>query len=285
MKASVGFAAIAAAIIITAGAPVRPYAAADTVSVSETVDFGQAAKKSPLSKIKSDLFYFQTEDDKIPVLKKSRKIKNCFIIDEDETLIIPKGKTLTLCGGADIAGNIYIESGGKLVLDKFSVNLTGNIMCSGTISVKNGTLYCFDDSTLYVDKNGSFTAADGGGTEEELNGRIGAEHGANVVCLGKCNIPDPTFAAEPVSAVYCRQEFGGYVKKVQTVTDISKILEVKCGSDPSEIADFADCYTVLFSGGGCVAYTANGTVENGWSNIAGVDVGLINSALREFNAG
>ncbi|MDE6031737.1 MAG: hypothetical protein K2G32_08965, partial [Oscillospiraceae bacterium] len=205
---------------------------------------------------------------------------------ENEKLIIPSGKTLTLRGGANIDGTIYIEEGGKLVFDKFSVNLTGKIMCFGTVSVTQGTLYCGDGSMLYVAEGGKFTAADRGGDENELNGRITMEPGADVVCLGTCNIPDPTFAAEPVAAVYCRVEFGGYSKKVSEVkTDLSDLLSVKCSTDAGfGDGDFADVYTILFSGGSCVSYTADGTIEDGWSNIGGVNVQMMANLLSDYHS-
>ncbi len=261
--------------------------AAKETSISQTVDYGQATRKSGLANIKSNLYYSDKFDGvSIPVLKKSRTIKKCFQMSDNDILIIPSGKTLTIQGGANIDGTIYIEKGGKLVLDKYSVNLTGKIMCFGTISVKNGTLFCYDESLLYVADGGKFTAADRGGNEKELNGRILTEPGANVVCLGTCNIPDPTFAAEPIAAVYCRMEFGGSSKKILPANvDLNNLLSVNCntGSGFGD-GDFADVYTILFSGGGCVCYTANGSTKDGWSSIGGVDVQMMNYFLNDYHS-
>ncbi len=280
MRLSARIVSITAAVLICAGAQT---AAAETVPVSDRITFGQVKKETHLSKLRSSLFYSYSDYTETPVLKKSRTLKNCFVLDKNETLIIPKGKTLTLCGGADIDGQIYIEKGGKLILDKFSVYLTGEIVCFGDLSVTNGTLYCSDGSMLYVADGGSFNASDCGGTAEELNGRVDADLGANVVCFGECNIPDPTFAAEPVAAVYCRWEYGGASKNVSPVENLDDILSVKFSTDTAfSDMDFADCYTVFFSGGGCVVYVADGNISEGWSNIGNVNIEIANSALEDY---
>ncbi len=280
MRLSARIVSITAAALICAGAQT---VSAETLPVSDRIAFGQVKKETHLSRIKGSLYYSDSDGTETPVLKKSRTLKNCFVLDRNETLIIPEGKTLTLCGGANIAGKIYIEKGGKLVLDKFSARLTGDIVCFGDLSVTNGTLYCSDGSMLYVADGGSFTAADGGGTAEELNGRVESDLGANVVCFGECNIPDPTFAAEPVAAVYCRWEFGGASKKVSPVENLDDILSVKFSTDTAfSDMDFADCYTVFFSGGGCVVYVADGNISEGWSNIGNVNIEIANSALEDY---
>lgn len=279
---------LAAFLCITASSTyLSSNAVAQSTGITETIDFRQASKKSTLANFRSNLYYSDKfEDVSVPVLKKSRTLKNCFQMSENDMLIIPSGKTLSLQGGANIDGTIFIEKGGKLVLDKFSVNLTGKIMCLGTVSVKNGTLYCGDDSLLYVAEGGKFTAADRGGNETELNGRILADPCANVVCLGTCNIPDPTFEAEPVAAVYCRMEFGGYSKKIsEAKSKLSDLLSVKCNTGAGfGYEDFADVYTILFSGGSCVTYTANGSLEDGWSNIGGVDVQMMANFLSDYHS-
>ncbi len=287
-KSSVLATVLAAFLCITASSTyLSSNAVAQSTGITETIDFRQASKKSTLANFKSNLYYSDKfEDVSVPVLKKSRTLKNCFQMSENDMLIIPSGKTLTLQGGANIDGTIFIEKGGKLVLDKFSVNLTGKIVCFGTISVKNGTMYCGDDSLLYVADGGKFTAADRGGNETELNGRILTDHCADVVCLGSCNIPDPTFTAEPVAAVYCRMEFGGYSKKIsEAKSKLPDLLSVNCNTGAGfGYEDFADVYTILFSGGSCVTYTANGSLEDGWSNIGGVDVQMMANFLSDYHS-
>ena len=251
--------------------------------------WGQAAQERGLVHIKSNLYYAEVDEWtglRIPVLKKSRAIKNCFVLKENECLVIPSGKTLKLTGGADIYGSIYIEDGGRLVLDKLSTYLSGTIVCYGDISVTNGTLTCMNGSTLYIAESGSLTASDRGVCEDGLSGRVGTDmYGANVVCLGECNIPDPTYAAEPVAAVYCRTEFGGVVKSVEVITSgISELLETELtASEYYEDSSFYDLYTVFFSGGGCVDFAAVGSRRLGWSSIGGANVQSLNHAARIYH--
>lgn len=288
-KRIVALSAVLAAFlcITTSSTYLSSNAAAQNMVISETIDFRQASKKSTLTNFKSNLYYSDKfEDVSVPVLKKSRTLKNCFQMNENDILIIPSGKTLTLQGGANINGTIFVEKGGKVIFDKLSVNLTGKIVCFGTISVKNGTLYCGDDSLLYVAGGGKFMAADRGGDENGLNGRILTDPCANVVCLGTCNIPDPTFTAEPVAAVYCRMEYDGYSKKTSDVTaQLPDLLSVKCNTGLGfGYGEFADVYTILFSGGSCVTYTANGSLKEGWSNIGGVDVQMMANFLSDYHS-
>ncbi len=252
----------------------------------EVVMFGKADKKSYISGLKSSLYYADIDEElSVPVLNKSRKLKKCFTMKQSDVLVIPAGKTLTLTGGADIAGTIYIEKGGKLLLERYSVTLTGSVLCDGRLSVTGGTLYCDDGSLLYIGEKGSFMAADRGGNETELNGRIDVNVGANVVCFGETNIPDPTFAANPVAAVYQRIEFGGYQKKAELVDDVESLMPSVVGFDSSlhfGDGDFGDSYTILFSGGSCVKFYASGSKSNGWSDIGGFDIQLPLAALKIY---
>lgn len=254
---------------------------------AQVITWGQAAQKRGLANIKSNLFYAEVDEwlgIEIPVLKTSRTIKNCFVLKENESLVIPAGKTLKLTGGADIHGSIYIEEGGRLVLDKLSVILTGDIVCYGDISITNGTLACRDGSMLYIAESGSLKASDCGVCKDGLNGRISADIRADVVCLGSCNIPDPTFAAEPIAAIYCRTEFGGVIKETSVVSseNIAAVLKTKCASEMSYDGSFSDHYTVLFSGGGCIDYVAYGNIDSGWSSIGGCNVEAMNCALSAY---
>lgn len=289
------FSTITALIIlfIVCGTLTTARAAATEPDPLEVVAFGKEDKRSYISSLKSSLYYADIgeraglEDElKVPVLDKSRTLKKCFTMKPYEVLVIPAGKTLTLTGGADIAGTIYIEEGGKLLLKKYSVTLTGSVLCDGRLSVTGGTLYCDDGSLLYVGEKGSFMAADRGGDETELNGRISANIGANVVCFGETNIPDPTFAAELVAAVYQRIEFGGYQKKAELVEDVESLMPSVEGFNSSldfGDGDFADSYTILFSGGSCLKLYAHGSKSNGWSIIGGTDIQTPLAALKIYN--
>lgn len=260
----------------------------------EVVMFGKADKKSYISSMKSSLYYAEIgglnyadieETLSIPVLDKSRTLKKCFTMKRGDVLVIPAGKTLTLTGGADIAGTIYIEEGGKLLLERFSVTLTGSILCDGELSVTGGTLLCGSYSLLYIGENGSFTATDRGGDEDELNGRIDSLVGANVICFGETNIPDPTFAAQPIAAVYQRIDFAGAKKKTEIVADVECLLPSAVGFNSNfEYSEgaFYDNYTILFSGGSSVIFSAEGTIDKGWSSINGTDIRIPLAALKVY---
>ncbi len=280
------------ACIVAAGMTLT--AAAENISSASTAEpapivWGQAAEKRGLVNIRSNLYYALVDewaDIKVPVLKKSRTIKNCFVLNDNECLVIPAGKTLKLTGGADIRGDIYIEDGGRLVIDKLSTYLSGTIVCHGDISVTNGTLTCTNGSTLYIAESGSLKASDRGVDAGGLNGRVGTDmYGASVVCLGECNIPDPTFASDPVVAVYCRTEFGGVVKKTEVMTDgLDALLDTELTTDTYYgDSSFYDLYTVLFSGGGCVDFVAIGNIGLGWSSIGGANVQSLTHAARIYH--
>lgn len=223
--------------------------------------------------------------------QKSRKLKKRFVLKEGEMLIITAGKTLTITGGAEFYGNIYIEKGGKLKLEWYSTRLYGGVFCDGTLSVTGGTFHVFDEALLYISETGKFNAADRGICEPEdgyeLNGRVYISPNANSVCLGDTNIPDPYLSAEPVAAVYKREDFDGAKIFTEVITDktrLNALINLPDNNSPSfSDGDFADCYTVLFDGGGAVTYTAYGNVDNGFNIIGGFDVQLIFSVLDRFH--
>ncbi|MDE5994373.1 MAG: hypothetical protein K2G60_02550, partial [Oscillospiraceae bacterium] len=85
MNKSTRLAAIFAAFIcITiSSVSLSKNAAAQDTTVSEIMNFGQSSKRSTLSNFKSCLYYSDKfEDISVPVLKKSRVLKNCFTMSE-----------------------------------------------------------------------------------------------------------------------------------------------------------------------------------------------------------
>ncbi|MGN1341016.1 MAG: hypothetical protein ACI4WS_12050 [Oscillospiraceae bacterium] len=267
------------------------------------VVFAVAGTKSSLSSLKSSLAYPMPNmyaewwsdemyaEEAIPVLAKSRTLKKNFQLKQDEKLIIPNGKTLTLTGGADIRGTIYIENGGRLLLKHGTLSLFGNILCEGRIHVTGGTLLCHEDSMLYIFEEGKFTAADRGITElddgYEINGRIDILAGANAVCFGTTNIPVPYLDSEPVAAVYKKQSFGGAQLQTEVITDsarLNELMDVPFNTS-FELCEgsFADYYTVLFSGGGAVTYRALGNIGGGFDMVGNVDVQMIHAVLDSWH--
>lgn len=274
-----------AAAVSTAVLPASGSFAADSIDFTTRVSFGQAAEKCTLKSFKSCLTYAGTEHNNAPVLNKSRTLKKLFCLSKDETLIIPKGKTLKLTGGADIDGTIYIEKGGKLVLEKFSVRLNGSIFCDGKISVTGGTLYCADNSLLFINKPGSFNVADTGYDAEydEYNGRIDTAIGADTICFGKTNYPSPTFSSNPVAAVHRSVEFGGAKVKTELYTgDLNDLLKSTSSYKEYDIwaSDFFEAYTVLFDGGSSLDFA--GTKDKSWESIGGVNVSWLAQILDVY---
>lgn len=282
LKKRIASAFMAAVLAAAAIPPVSAAADFENVDFLGTVVYGQPNGTSGLKNLGSSLTYAGTTDFKTPVLNKSRTLKRTFFLKEGETLIIPKGKTLKLTAGANIDGNIYIEQGGKLILDRFSVGLTGSIVCDGTISVTGGTLTCFGGSLLFIGETGSFNVADTGYSEEygEFNGRISADANADTVCLGKTNYPDPTFSGEPVAAVKTSVESGGAQLSTELYTgDLSELMPGKVGYSKYYMwsGDYYDTYTVLFDGGSCVKFT--GRKDSGWESIGTVSVSWLTAVL------
>lgn len=274
---------IAAAFLAAAVTSAFPAVTAGAEDAAPTVVFGKESKKSGLKSLKSSLYSINDEYD-TPILTKSRTIKKCFVLKENEELIIPKGVTMTLNGGADIYGKIYIENGGKLVLKRYSVGLYGSIVSDGTISVTNGTLTCFAGSLLYVGEKGKFNCPSGYDAEvNEFTGQIWNDAQADTICLGKNTYNNPIFDGTPVAAVgYYYIRDGAQLEKLDNVEDLSKLLPGTVGYGTYSVwaDDYYDAYTVMFAGGGTVKYVGN--PEKGWKYIDDVPVSFYIAQLSKY---
>lgn len=273
--------ALILAAAVSAAVPTVSAYAENSIDYNSTLVYGQASEKCTLKSFKSNLTYVGS-DYKVPVLNKSRTLKKQFCLSESETLIIPKGKTLKLTGGANIKGTIYIENGGSLVLEKYTVQLEGSIFCDGRISITGGTLSCGESALLFISEAGNFNVTDTGYDEEygEYNGRISVDTDADTVCLGKTNYPAPTFFQKPVAAVRTIVEFGGGKVKTELYSgDLNELMPgtVGCAKFDPWSGDFFDSYTVLFDGGSCVKFT--GFKEHGWESIGGVNISWLTKIL------
>ncbi len=234
-----------------------------------TVDFG---------------YVWDGEHETIPVLDKSRTVKRKhFIMSENEQLIIPAGKTLTLSAGATLKGAIYIEKGGELIVSDCS--LDGAIVCDGKLRLSSGNFYSDRGALLYIGKEGSFTAASPLPDERIY---IYTDRFADVVCLGTTNIEDPTFAAEPVAAVLCKCK--GSEKSSKVITEnLEDLLPEKIGYDhvlespPYEYYTVYECCTMLFSGKSAVLFAAYHDLSNGWSYIGDMNINIFMNALDIYH--
>lgn len=275
---------IAAVLLTAAVTSAVPAVSAGAESEASTVAFGQEAKKCSLKNLQNSLYRYDKESG-TPILAKSRTIKKCFILRENEALIIPKGVTMTLTGGADISGKIYIENGGKLVLKRYSMRLYGSIVSDGTISVTNGTLSCFTGSLLYIGENGKFDCPSGYDAENnEFTGQIWNDPQADTICLGKTTYDSPVFAGTPAAAVgYNYVCDGAQIERLDAVDDPKTLLPGTVGYSNYSVwaDDYYDVYTVMFAGGGTVKYVGN--PEHGWRYIDGVPVSFYAAQLKKFH--
>ncbi len=146
----------------------------------------------------------------ISVLNTSVSFKSSFIMEKDDFLVIPRGKTLRLKNGAELDGNIYIENGGKLIFESGRVFVRGTIVSDGTIIVYTGgeNAYIggaavFVSGTLYVSEQGKLTEkkSDGTGIEIEFTDRISRGDYGSIICLGKTNCKYGDIAKKPIAAV------------------------------------------------------------------------------------
>ncbi len=216
---------IAAMLMAAAVTSAFPAVSASAQDNAEVVAFGQEAQKCSLKNLKTILYRYDSKNG-TPILRKTRLIKKCFILGEDEALIIPKGVTMTLNGGAVIKGKIYIENGGKLVLKRYSVDLYGSIVSDGTVSVTNGTLTCYASSLLYIGEKGKFDCPGGYDQEAEMfTGQIWNAAQADTICLGKNTYNNPLFDGTPIAAVgYNYVCDGTQIEKLDNVSDLAALL-------------------------------------------------------------
>lgn len=274
---------VAAMLMAAAVTSAFPAVSASAQDNSGVVAFGQEAQKCSLKNLKNILYRYDGENG-TPILKKTRLIKKCFILGEDEALIIPNGVTLTLNGGAVIKGKIYVENGGKLVLKRYSVDLYGSIVSDGTVSVTNGTLACFADSLLYIGEKGKFDCPVGYDDEAKIfTGQIWNAAQADTICLGKNTYNNPMFDGTPIAAVgYNYVCDGTRIEKLDNVSDPAVLLPGAVGYGTYSVwaDDYYDAYTVMFAGGGTVKYV--GDPEKGWKYIDDVPVSFYTAQLNKY---
>lgn len=270
---------------INCSAEEPPYNFDPTVQIM----YGASSKTRYLSNIKKNLSYYETDGENIAVLSKNREFKYCFVLKENETLVIPAGKTLTLTGGAKLYGTIYIENGGTLKLDYYTVLNYGSIICDGKFSITGGTFLGCDSSLLYIGKDGEITAIDRGVTTNDkygtnpLNGRITFDVASTVVCLGESNIPHPLFDSTPVAAICTEFRMGGCdynISVMKNAAEINDLLYNDYYRETADLHDFASRFTVIFKGGSIDLIGRIDTKE--WVFINDVKIASIAQALDKY---
>lgn len=224
----------------------------------------------------------------VSVLNTNVSFKNTFTMESGDFLVIPKGKTLRLKGGAEISGNIYIENGGKLVFEGGRGFVRGTIVSDGTILRHRNTSCIYVFGALYVSPTGKLIEKDYGDPMAfEAGDTTARSLRGSIVCLGKTNSESKDVVMKPVAAVIgSRQYLSDALSNCEVFTDSIEELY----PDPEkyfreeEYAPGASSQTlsVLFDNG-AVLYASGAPSENGvnYTHIFGLDVRRAVEALDE----
>ena len=208
-------------------------------------------------------------------------------------LVIPRGKTLRLKNGAELDGNIYIENGGKLILEKGWFFVRGTIISDGTIVVYTGGENAYIggaampvSGALYVSEKGRLIEkkSDGTGLQVEFSSRISRSDNGTVVCLGKTNCKYGDIGKTPVSAVVCERSVNLDFVASRVVADSIETLYPSaaryCRNEDIGVGGGSQFITILFDNGSTL--TANAmSVEDKmlFSTVCGQNVSCAMDAL------
>ena len=232
-------------------------------------------------------------DAPVSVLNKSVRIQNTIVMETGDYLVIPRGKTLRLKNGAVLDGNIYIENGGKLILEKGWFFVRGTIISDGTIVVYTGGENAYIggaampvSGALYVSEKGRLIEkkSDGTGLSVEFSSRISRSDNGTVVCLGKTNCKYGDIGKTPVSAVVCERSVNLDFVASRVVADSIETLYPSaaryCRNEDIGVGGGSQFITILFDNGSTL--TANAmSVEDKmlFSTVCGQNVSCAMDAL------
>lgn len=232
-------------------------------------------------------------DAPVSVLNKSVRIQNTLVMKTGDYLVIPRGKTLRLKNGAELDGNIYIENGGKLILEKGWFFVRGTIISDGTIVVYTGGENAYIggaampvSGALYVSEKGRLIEkkSDGTGLQVEFSSRISRSDNGTVVCLGKTNCKYGDIGKTPVSAVVCERSVNLDFVASRVVADSIETLYPSaaryCRNEDIGVGGGSQFITILFDNGSTL--TANAmSVEDKmlFSTVCGQNVSCAMDAL------
>ncbi len=232
-------------------------------------------------------------DAPVSVLNKSVRIQNTLVMETGDYLVIPRGKTLRLKNGAELDGNIYIENGGKLILEKGWFFVRGTIISDGTIVVYIGGENAYIggaampvSGALYVSEKGRLIEkkSDGTGLQVEFSSRISRSDNGTVVCLGKTNCKYGDIGKTPVSAVVCERSVNLDFVASRVVADSIETLYPSaaryCRNEDIGVGGGSQFITILFDNGSTL--TANAmSVEDKmlFSTVCGQNVSCAMDAL------
>lgn len=232
-------------------------------------------------------------DAPVSVLNKSVRIQNTLVMETGDYLVIPRGKTLRLKNEAELDGNIYIENGGKLILEKGWFFVRGTIISDGTIVVYTGGENAYIggaampvSGALYVSEKGRLIEkkSDGTGLQVEFSSRISRSDNGTVVCLGKTNCKYGDIGKTPVSAVVCERSVNLDFVASRVVADSIETLYPSaaryCRQEDMGVGGGSQFITILFDNGSTL--TANAmSVEDKmlFSTVCGQNVSFAMDAL------
>lgn len=208
-------------------------------------------------------------DAPVSVLNKSVRIQNTLVMKTGDYLVIPCGKTLRLKNGAELDGNIYIENGGKLILEKGWFFVRGTIISDGTIVVYTGGENAYTggaampvSGALYVSEKGRLIEkkSDGTGLQVEFSSRISRSDNGTVVCLGKTNCKYGDIGKTPVSAVVCERSVNLDFVASRVVADSIETLYPSaaryCRQEDIGVGGGSQFITILFDNGSTLSANA-----------------------------
>lgn len=224
----------------------------------------------------------------ISVLNTNVSFKNTFTMESDDFLVIPKGKTLRLKGGAEIKGNIYIENGGRLIFEGGRTFIDGTIVSDGTVTAYTDTAAVFVSGALYVSPQGRLTEKDNGGTPTvEFADKIARGDSGAIVCLGKTNCKFGDIAKKPVAAVICQRSayFGDFVESkliTDSIEELYPTAEKYFRDEDIPYGGGVQYLSILFDNGVCLCAKLQVSAIDGemkYYSICGLDVHLAMEAL------
>lgn len=238
-------------------------------------------------------------DTPVSVLNKSVKIQNTLVMKTGDYLVIPRGKTLWLKNGAELDGNIYIENGGKLIVEKGWVFVRGTIISDGTIVVYTGGENAYIggaampvSGALYVSEKGRLIEkkSDGTGLKVEFSSRISRGDNGTVVCLGKTNCKYGDIGKTPVSAVVCERspvnsDFVASKVVVDSIETLYPSAARYCHQEDIDVGGSDQFLTILFDNGSILtANTMFAEDKMFFSTVCGLNVRFAMDALDLFRA-
>lgn len=189
-------------------------------------------------------------------LIKDRKVKKgSLAIEADDVLTVSAGTTLTLNCGAHIDGTLYIQQGGKLVVNGGSVIVCGNLVSDGDIRIKKDAgLSLRPGSMFLVNNSGSL----------DIKSESFSAYMSNYACYGKATaeyLSDAemeALAPDPVMALVSAKG-----KQLQTVTDKKTLASYTANlGNYADSTEAATQVTLVFDNGSVFRMTKLGNTTD-----------------------